>query len=357
MAVPTTMAELSTTAASNSPAGSESPTNADDHLRAAYAILRTTNAKGSDIASASTTDIGAATGEFVDVTGTTTITSLGTVAAGIVRTVRFTGALTLTHNATSLILPGAANITTAANDRAEFRSLGSGNWLCVEYIRADGSPVARFKGTAVASASTTDIWAASAETVHITGTTAITSFGTAGRAGLMRTLVIDSAGVVITHGANLICPEGVDIVSSAGDVIEIVADTTTQHRVKSYARAGSLHSIGSFTRDVSLASGTQVITGVGFKPKRVFFQMALTSTVASISSAGWDDGSSRFCVYDNHLSTADSNAISGNFSIILSTANSYTGLITALSSDGFTITWTRNGAPTGTITIRYIAEM
>lgn len=97
--------------------------------------------KGADIASATTTDIGAATGDFVDITGTTTITGLGTIAAGVERTVRFTGALTLTHNGTSLILPGAANITTAANDRAIFRSLGSGNWLCVTYVKASGAAV------------------------------------------------------------------------------------------------------------------------------------------------------------------------------------------------------------------------
>jgi len=97
--------------------------------------------KGADIASATTTDLSTATGDFVDVTGTTTITGLGTLAAGIERTVRFTGILTLTHNATSLILPGAANITTAANDRAVFRSLGSGNWLCVSYNKASGAAV------------------------------------------------------------------------------------------------------------------------------------------------------------------------------------------------------------------------
>jgi hypothetical protein len=138
MPIPSTMADLSITAASNFPAGSESPTTGDDYLRAYAAILRTTNAKGADIASATTTDIGAATGEFVDVTGTTTITGLGTIAAGIKRTVRFTGALTLTHNATSLILPGSANITTANGDVATFRSLGSGNWKCTSYISQAG---------------------------------------------------------------------------------------------------------------------------------------------------------------------------------------------------------------------------
>ncbi len=97
--------------------------------------------KGADIASATTTDLGAATGDYVSVTGTTTITGLGTIAAGVMRTTRFTDALILTHNGTSLILPSATNITTAANDVAMWRSLGSGNWICVAYERASGSPI------------------------------------------------------------------------------------------------------------------------------------------------------------------------------------------------------------------------
>lgn len=143
MPVPSSMSDLSTTASSNSPAGSENPNSTDDYHRAIQAVIRSTNAKGTDIASSTTIDLGAATGEFVDVTGTTTITGLGTVSAGIVRTVRFTSALTLTHNATSLILPTGANITTAANDVAMFRSLGSGNWLCVGYMKADGSALSQ----------------------------------------------------------------------------------------------------------------------------------------------------------------------------------------------------------------------
>jgi hypothetical protein len=91
-----------------------------------------------DVASAGTTDIGAANSLNVRVTGTTTITSLGTVANGIRRYLRFAAALTLTHNATSLILPGGANITTAAGDTAIAISLGSGNWVVVNYMPAGG---------------------------------------------------------------------------------------------------------------------------------------------------------------------------------------------------------------------------
>lgn len=87
------------------------------------------------VASASTTDIGAAASQSVTITGTTTITSLGTAASGTLRRVVFAGALTLTHNSTSLILPGAANIVTVAGDTATFLSEGGGNWRCIAYQR------------------------------------------------------------------------------------------------------------------------------------------------------------------------------------------------------------------------------
>ena len=107
-------------------------------------------AKGTNIASATTTDIGAAVGNYVHVTGTTTITGLGTIQAGTRRVVVFDGILLLTHNATSLILPNAGNnITTAAGDAAIFVSEGSGNWKCVEYQRASGQALVQSFGTPV----------------------------------------------------------------------------------------------------------------------------------------------------------------------------------------------------------------
>ncbi len=87
------------------------------------------------VASAATCDIGAAAYARVVISGTTGITSLGTVANRL-RFVRFSGALTLTHNATSLILPSGENITTVAGDCAIFQSDASGNWRLVAYMRA-----------------------------------------------------------------------------------------------------------------------------------------------------------------------------------------------------------------------------
>lgn len=113
----------------------------------AYAAFDAFSVKGADIASASTTDIAAATGYFVHITGTTTITAFGTATAGVQRLLEFDAALTLTHNATSLILPTGANIATAAGDCALMVSEGSGNWRCTLYQRKSGNALAGGTGT------------------------------------------------------------------------------------------------------------------------------------------------------------------------------------------------------------------
>lgn len=132
----------SSTESNNKPTGTTTVgTNWDDNLRMIQKVVRGWLAtKGADIASAGTTDLGAIEGYAHDITGTTTITGFGTVSAGIPKVVKFEGALTLTHSATSLILPGAANITTADGDIGLFISEGSGNWRCISYFKASGEP-------------------------------------------------------------------------------------------------------------------------------------------------------------------------------------------------------------------------
>jgi hypothetical protein len=116
-------------------------------------------ATGTAIASASTINLNTATGNRVHITGTTAITAV-TLTRGP-RTVIFDGVLTLTHNATTNNLPGGANITTAAGDRAIYESDGT-TVYCVSYIKVSGAavvaPAAGFTlGTPVASTSGTSI--------------------------------------------------------------------------------------------------------------------------------------------------------------------------------------------------------
>lgn len=96
--------------------------------------------KGADVASAGALTLGT-DGNYFDITGTTTITSIATLGIGTQVTLHFDGALTLTHHATDLILPSGANITTAAGDEFTFVEYASGDWRCIGYALASGEAV------------------------------------------------------------------------------------------------------------------------------------------------------------------------------------------------------------------------
>jgi hypothetical protein len=140
MPVNTTLAGLSQTPSSNGPDGAvDPPSTLDDSIRYALsfiALLRDGKASVSevDVASAATTDIGAANSPYVRVTGTNTITSLGANYTGP-RFIRFQGQVALTHNASTLILPGAATIVTNAGDTCIAIPLTAG-WYVTHYTRA-----------------------------------------------------------------------------------------------------------------------------------------------------------------------------------------------------------------------------
>lgn len=94
----------------------------------------------SSIASASTTDLWSVPESYVVITGTTTIMKLAGSGAvvGTVKTVSFAGGLTLSHDGTQLILPGARSLTTAVGDKAIVVALGGGNVAVVDYSPASG---------------------------------------------------------------------------------------------------------------------------------------------------------------------------------------------------------------------------
>lgn len=101
-------------------------------------------------------------------------------------------------------------------------------------ITMSGKPIELAEGAAVASATTTDIWGGGdGNIVHVTGTTTITSFGTAPQAGALRWVIFDGA-LTLTHGANLQCLGEANITTAAGDRALVFADTTTAHKVLWY---------------------------------------------------------------------------------------------------------------------------
>jgi hypothetical protein len=86
--------------------------------------------KGTDIASAASITI-PWDGNYFDVTGTTGITAIAASRAGRIVYLHYDGVLTITHHATSLILPGGNNITTYAGLELAFEEYSSGNWRLV----------------------------------------------------------------------------------------------------------------------------------------------------------------------------------------------------------------------------------
>lgn len=136
MPVPNSMADLAQLASANFPTGTESiGNNLDNYLRSGFAITRSTNAIASaTIASASTTDIGSADAESVQVTGSATINSFGTGFAGCRREVRFAGAPVVVASS-GIIIPGGANIAVSAGEVFLLRCTSPGVWAIVAGTR------------------------------------------------------------------------------------------------------------------------------------------------------------------------------------------------------------------------------
>lgn len=169
------------------------------------------------VASASTTNLWSVNPGYVTVTGTTTINALavnGSGVTGSIKVVAFSGVLQLTYNATSMILPGATNITTQAGDKAVVINLGGGNAAVMAYTRADGTPIApitsfssqvAFTGviTPTSISGTVNNWAptglAGATLVRATPSSTVSLTGlTAQPAGTLLMLVNISASVTMT---------------------------------------------------------------------------------------------------------------------------------------------------------------
>jgi hypothetical protein len=241
--------------------------------------------KGADVASATALPI-LTDGNYFDVTGTTTITSIATTGkVGTVIRLHFDGILTLTHNATDLVLPGAANITTAAGDEFTFVEFASGDFRCVAYALASGKAVVAgitavvddtspqaggdfdmnanqmqwSKGADVASATALPVLT-DGNYYDVTGTTTITSINTTGGAGTLIKLHFDGI-LTLTHNAtDLILPGAANIVTAAGDEFEFTEYATGDYRCTGYALASGEAVVGGGAAGAVLADGTVPMT-------------------------------------------------------------------------------------------------
>ncbi len=112
--------------------------------------------------------------------------------------------------------------------------------------------------------------------------------------------------------------------------------------------------VGSFTRDTSLASGNQVVTGVGFKPSAVILEANILAT--SQGSIGYGVPGSNACIANFHADAANTwNNDTYAIELVQGGGAYYLGIVYTLNVDGFTIEWFLIGAKVGTATVRYLA--
>ena len=259
------------------------------------------------IASASTTDLSTVSSVNVIIEGVATITALGTVSEGAKRYVEFAGVLILTHNATSLMLPSGANITTAVGDKCLFTSKGSGNWIC-DYFPINGEAIVtditkdlvpvlggpldtnsktvfESKGADLDSA-TPLILGTDGNNFDVTGSVTISSINTWGTASGVANLTFLGAPTVEHHATDLILPGGADLDLSAGDVLTLHEYDTGKYRCIGYIFAdGTAVNGGLFTGEFStsgqtITSAAQLVLphSLGVEPE--LFSAKLTCTSA-----------------------------------------------------------------------------
>ena len=104
----------------------------------------------------------------------------------------------------------------------------------------------------------------------------------------------------------------------------------------------------SFTRVLSVASSSQVITGIGFMPRLVLFQAAVYNTVW----ASFGQASSTSQTYLESYIGVGNYPFPTAAGIVRDGAAAYqTFTVASFDDDGFTLAWLRYGSPTATATI------
>jgi len=138
-------------------------------------------------------------------------------------------------------------------------------------ITMSGASIIQAEGAAITAAATTEIWTTDGDTAHITGNTGISSFGTAAQAGMRKLLIIDGTPL-LTHGANLNLPGSVDYQCVADDILDVYADTTTQHDVRVFKQ--------------SLSGGRSVVFANGTKSSGTFTPVPANGEMQSYTNGG-----------------------------------------------------------------------
>jgi hypothetical protein len=176
------------------------------------------------------------------IAGTNTIGSFGTTYAGA-KFVRFSGALTITHSA-SLVLPGAADITTVAGDTCVATPIGAPavGWRISDYRRM-AKPLVEDDALRLAAAAATYLTQANAAATYLTPAAASSSFAVKGANTDITSLASPALGAATatTQGGT----SNGTLVATTGMVQAALMQSGKVLKVQCYTDAGSTTTAGS----------------------------------------------------------------------------------------------------------------
>ena len=216
--------------------------------------------------------------------------------------------------------------------------------------------------TATTRSATTTLGTTLLHTLSDTSTT-ITAFnGVAGVTYHCRTL---GAGSITYHATDMIITQtGASVTTAAGDTFDVYMLTASTCRITNYQKASGAALTGStpiskfinFSRDLTVASGDVSYTGVGFTPSRLFICSTINNSFWMVGEANPNrDSVSQMYNFTGPKNAAFSGVAPGiicGYANDGSGATSNLGTLKTYDADGFTVTWTKTGSPSGTLFIQ-----
>jgi len=194
----------------------------------------------------------------------------------------------------------------------------------------------------------------------------------ASAANVLARLGIGTARQVLQTNSGVSAPEWAaspqSVLTAAGDLLYASAANTLARLAKGSADQklfmnaggtapawGSGLKIGYVSHDTS-TTGAVATTGVGFSPAIMLLFTQIGAATGEMS-IGLDNGTNHYCISDDHNNNANCYTSNLTKSIYLDEGGGVyaTGYVSAMGSDGFTITWAKAGAKTGTAYVFYLA--
>jgi hypothetical protein len=179
-----------------------------------------------------------------------------------------------------------------------------------------------------------------------------------------KTLTVDTdatiSDLMLKTGSNLAIGSDADgdMYYRASSVLARLAKGTAGHKM--FMNAGGTApewaqgiKVITSTRNMTTDSGDVAYTGVGFKPSAILAFAGMPSENTPVF--GFADASSKINMPYNANTTSWDINTSWFFVVLAGSSSNYQGaVIKTLDADGFTLTWTKVGSPTGTALLGFL---